>query len=114
MKRNLLVISLMIFCSNWALGQSSTPFALSLPPINKQDLNLKYIGKDSSSVISRINRDAEVRYIAQHQIDKCVVRENTTNPRPVMPIAPYDTSIQYHILSIQPDSSTLYHLRTKK
>ena len=114
MKAITLTATFICFYVAGAHAQTAEQQNKQFPPIEKKELDLNYLGKDSSSVLERIKEnDVTSRYLKKHE-EVNAERGALGELESKMPIMQPDSSIQFHILALEPGPTILYHLQIKK
>ncbi|WP_242923692.1 hypothetical protein [Pontibacter liquoris] len=112
-KRVMLTAAFLNLCMAGAYAQTAERHVKQFPPIGNKPLDLKYLGRDSSSVLERINKyGVASRYLTQQK--EVNVRQKTEKLQSQMPVMQPDSSIKFHILAAVPDTTIQYHMRVKK
>ena len=114
MKRSILTTALLILFIDGAYDQTAEKQVKQFQPIDKKELDLKYFGSDSSSVLERIkkNDDMTSRFL-QKDNGENVHSKKVEKPESGMPIIQPDSSVKFHIIAVVPDSTTQFHMRIK-
>ncbi|MBB6613184.1 hypothetical protein H7F15_19270 [Pontibacter sp. Tf4] len=114
MKRIILSAALLILCMAGAYAQTAEQQTKQFPPIEKKELDLKYLGSDSSSVLERIKKNGVTSRYLQKPVEADINQKKTKKLESEMPIMQPDSSMQFYILAVVPDSTILFHIRVKK
>ncbi|MFD2513150.1 hypothetical protein ACFSRY_04685 [Pontibacter locisalis] len=114
MKTLILTAAFLFLCMAGSYAQTTERSVKQFPPIKKKELDLEYLGSDSSSVLERIYKnEVTSRYLQKHK-EANLHQNKTEKLSPEMPIMQPDSSVKFHILAVVPDSTILFHIRVKK
>ncbi|MCC9167899.1 hypothetical protein [Pontibacter harenae] len=114
MRTLILTASCLVLCVAGAYAQAVEQQAKLFPPIEKKELDLKYLGSDSSSVLDCIYKNGGTSRYLQKQKEANVHPKKTEELKSDMPIMQPDSQVKFPILAIVPDSTILFHIRVKR
>ena len=112
-----LFTAVLILLSVAGYAQSSTPKLKHLPPVEKKELDLEYLGKGSSSVLERVRGNDAGNTSLQKpplSIKKSTGAEPKKQHHKSMPIMQPDANVHFPLLAAKPDSAVHYHMQVKK
>lgn len=115
--RALMMLTVLLALSVISYGQTGKEQPKKLVPLEQKELNLNYFGKDSSA-LKQVDKFKTVPNFLEQLADakkrsgEGEKQQSTLDNS--MPVMVPDTTVQFKILVVQPDTSIHYHMQIKE